>query len=160
MATGLSSYSKRCKAQKSSLTSWFDSSIASIAERLARCVPWVLRHSDVERIFYLDAQVADRGLQLGVAEQELDGSQVLGLAIDERSLGAPHGVRAMRVVPGRFHPSNRERCGRIALFRDAVPAAGVAARSDDCWSAQTAIGCHPTQRPQCPRQRSRRSLAT
>ena len=67
MATGLSSYSKRCKARKSSLTSWFDSSIASIAERLARRVPWVLRHSDVERIFYLDAQVADRGLQLGVA---------------------------------------------------------------------------------------------
>ena len=60
MATGLLSYSKRCKVRKSSLTSWFDLSIASmsIAERLIRRVRWVLWHSDVERIFYLDAQAA------------------------------------------------------------------------------------------------------
>lgn len=53
--------------------------------------------SDVERILYLDAQVVDRALQLGVPEQQLNSPKILGLAINQRRLGPPHRVRSIGV---------------------------------------------------------------
>ena len=63
--------------------------------------------SDVAGIFQLDAEMANRALQLGAAKQKLDGTQVLRLAVNQRCLGAPHGVRAIRMTiqADLVHPS-------------------------------------------------------
>ena len=46
----------------------------------------LLRH--LQGIVYLDAQVADGALQLGMAQEQLHGAQILGPAVDQRGLGA------------------------------------------------------------------------
>ena len=46
-----------------------------------------------EGIIYLDAQVSDSALDLGMAEQELDRTQVSSSAINQRRLGSPQRVR-------------------------------------------------------------------
>jgi hypothetical protein len=40
-----------------------------------------------QRAVYLNAKFAHRALQLGMAENELDGPQIAGLAADQRRLG-------------------------------------------------------------------------
>jgi len=40
-------------------------------------------------VIHLDAEISDRALDLGVAEQELDGSQVTGAPVDQGRLGPP-----------------------------------------------------------------------
>ena len=50
---------------------------------------------DFEGVIDLDAQVSHGRLQLGVPEQKLHGSEVLGASIDQRRLGPAHGMRAI-----------------------------------------------------------------
>lgn len=38
------------------------------------------------RVVDLDPKVADRAFQLGVPEQQLDGSEILGATVDQRRL--------------------------------------------------------------------------
>jgi hypothetical protein len=45
---------------------------------------------DFEGIINLDAQVSHRRLKLGVTEQQLHGTQILGAPIDQRRLGPSH----------------------------------------------------------------------
>jgi hypothetical protein len=47
-----------------------------------------------QRIIHLDTEVSDGALDLGVAEQELYGSQITGSAVNQRCLGSPQRVRA------------------------------------------------------------------
>ena len=44
---------------------------------------------DLDRVVDLDAEVANRALDLGVAKQELNGSKVPGSSVDQRRLGPP-----------------------------------------------------------------------
>ena len=48
---------------------------------------------DLQRVIHLDPKVSDCALQLGVAEQKLDGPQVLGSLVDQRSPGPSHWLR-------------------------------------------------------------------
>ena len=50
--------------------------------------------SDLDRVVDLDAEIADGALDLGVAKQELNGSEVPGSSVDQRRLGPPERVRA------------------------------------------------------------------
>jgi len=50
--------------------------------------------SDLDRVIDLDAEIADGALDLGVAEQELNGSKVPGSSVDHGRLGPPERVRA------------------------------------------------------------------
>ena len=50
---------------------------------------------DAESILDLDPEVPNGALQLRMAEQELDGSQVPGFLIDLRRLGSSHRMRAI-----------------------------------------------------------------
>ena len=50
---------------------------------------------DLQRVIYLDSKVSDGALQLGMAEQDLHGPQVLRALIDQRCLSSPHRVRAI-----------------------------------------------------------------
>lgn len=45
---------------------------------------------NLERVVHLDAKVPDSRLQLGVPEQQLDGTQVLGPPINQRRLRPSH----------------------------------------------------------------------
>lgn len=56
----------------------------------------LLRH--LKRVVNFDAEVANRALQLRVAQQQLHCAKVLGSAIDKRCLGPPHSVGAVRCV--------------------------------------------------------------
>ena len=44
---------------------------------------------DGQSVIDLDTEIANRALDLGVTEQQLDGPQIAGAAIDQRSLGPP-----------------------------------------------------------------------
>ena len=50
---------------------------------------------DLERVVDLDAEIANRALYLGVAQQELDGAKVLCSPVDERRLGPPYRMRSV-----------------------------------------------------------------
>ena len=50
---------------------------------------------DFKSVVDLDTQVPHGRLQLGVAEQKLHGSEVLGASIDQCRLGSPHRVCAV-----------------------------------------------------------------
>jgi hypothetical protein len=44
---------------------------------------------DRQSVINLDTEIANRALDLGVTEQQLDGPQIAGAAIDQGSLGPP-----------------------------------------------------------------------
>jgi len=76
---------------------------------------------DLQRVLDLDAKVADGALQFAMAEQQLDGPQVLGPAVDQGRLGAAQRVGAVvgRVEPHHRHPAVdqpgvEECCGLLA----------------------------------------------
>jgi hypothetical protein len=48
--------------------------------------------SHFERVVYLDAEISNRAFKFRVAEQQLHRPQVLGASVNQRSLGATHGV--------------------------------------------------------------------
>jgi hypothetical protein len=50
---------------------------------------------DLQGIVDLDAEVPHRRFQLGVPEEQLDGTQVLGSTVDERRLRPAHRVRTV-----------------------------------------------------------------
>lgn len=50
---------------------------------------------DLKRVIYLDSKVSNGALQFGMAEQYLDGPQVLRALVDQRRFGSPHRVRAV-----------------------------------------------------------------
>ena len=72
---------------------------------------------DFEGVIDFDAEISHRAFQLGMSKQELDRSQVLSPAVDQRRFGSAHGVRAIglwvkadgidpgfdepRILPGR-----------------------------------------------------------
>lgn len=47
---------------------------------------------DLQRIVHINAEVANRTFQLGMAKEQLNGPQVLRAAIDQGCLGSPHRV--------------------------------------------------------------------
>ena len=67
---------------------------SAVATSLARLHLGLLR--DLERVVDLGSEVTDGACELGVAEQELDGSEVLGATMDQRRLGSAHRVRPVR----------------------------------------------------------------
>ena len=56
---------------------------------MVRIDDWV---GNLKRIIHLDAEVSDRALQLGMAKQELNGSEVLRALVDQCGLGTSHRV--------------------------------------------------------------------
>ena len=46
-----------------------------------------------QSVVYLNAEVPDRALELGVSKKELDCPQILGAPVDQGRLRAPQGVR-------------------------------------------------------------------
>ena len=48
---------------------------------------------DLQRVIHLYAEVPDGALQLGVAKQQLNGSQVLRAFVDQGRFRSPHRVR-------------------------------------------------------------------
>lgn len=49
--------------------------------------------SEMQRVFNVDAEVADRALDFGVAKQNLHGAQIAGLLVDDGRLGAAQRMR-------------------------------------------------------------------
>jgi hypothetical protein len=80
---------------------------------------------DRERVVNLDPEISDRAFDLGVAEQELDGSQIPRAAVDQRCLGPPQGVRAEnpRVKPDACHPLGKKTSILAGCHRPIAPAA-------------------------------------
>ena len=62
--------------------------------RLTNRKPGVNFLSNFDRVVDLDAEIADGALDLGVAEQELNGPKVTGSSVDQGRLGPPERVRA------------------------------------------------------------------
>jgi hypothetical protein len=58
-----------------------------------------------ERIFYVDAKIANRALNLRMAEQNLHSAQVARLFIDYGRLGSTQGMRPV-VLPAQPDPGN------------------------------------------------------
>ena len=61
---------------------------------------------ECQRIFELDSKIPNGAIHFGVAEQELDGTQVAGLLVDLRHFCAPHRVYAISAgfQSNRRHP--------------------------------------------------------
>jgi hypothetical protein len=54
--------------------------------------------TQAQRIIHLYAEIADRGFDLGVTKQQLNSSQIPGLSIDLRNLGATERMRPERSI--------------------------------------------------------------
>src|SRR5262245_39618849 len=65
------------------------------ARRLRPCSSDLDFLRDIKRVIDLDAEVADRAFNLGVAQEQLDGSQIASTSIDQGRLGPAHGVRGV-----------------------------------------------------------------
>jgi len=63
------------------------------AARLGRSDFDLLR--DAERVVDLDTEVPDGAFEFRVSEQQLDRSQIAGLLVNLRRLGAPHRMRSI-----------------------------------------------------------------
>jgi hypothetical protein len=65
-----------------------------------------------KRIVDIDPEIPDRALDLGVTEQELDGSEIAGSPVDHRRLRATHRMRAIgqRIEPNRPSPGSQQSC--------------------------------------------------
>jgi hypothetical protein len=50
---------------------------------------------DPQRVVDLDPKISDGALQIGVAKEDLDGSKVSGLLVDEGCLGSSHRMRSI-----------------------------------------------------------------
>jgi hypothetical protein len=82
-------------------------------KRLGRACPLCPGISDIhllgdrQGIVDLDAEVADRALDLRVTEEQLHGAEVAGAAINQGSLSPPQGVSAedSRVQSDAFCPA-------------------------------------------------------
>ncbi|BAE52453.1 hypothetical protein amb3649 [Paramagnetospirillum magneticum AMB-1] len=59
----------------------------------------------MQRVLYVDAKVADRALDFGVAKQDLHGAQVARLLVDDGRLGAAQRMRSV-VLRTQTDPSN------------------------------------------------------
>ena len=59
---------------------------------------------ELQRIIQLDAEIADGALQLGMAQQQLAGSEIACLAIEHGDLRSPQAVAA---IGGWFEPDQR-----------------------------------------------------
>ena len=61
---------------------------------------------DFDRIIDFNAKIANRALNLGMPQQELDGSTVPCAPVDQHSIGSAQGVRAKlgRIEPDAGHP--------------------------------------------------------
>jgi hypothetical protein len=84
--------------------------LRSIRLRRAKLHLSLLRQ--LQGVLYLDAEIANRTLELGVAQQELHGAQVLGPPINQRRLCATNGMGSIRRLikahfldPGVDNPS-------------------------------------------------------
>src|ERR1700722_1409386 len=79
-----------------------------------------------ERVIHLDAEISDRALDLGVTEQELDGSQVAGAPIDQGSLRPAQrvGAEQLGVEPDAGDPPRDE--PRVLARRHALAAPAAA----------------------------------
>jgi len=60
----------------------------------------------------VDAEIPDGALQLAMLQQQLDDSQILGAAVDQRRLGPPHRVRTVCswIKPDALHPPTNDSC--------------------------------------------------
>ncbi len=54
--------------------------------------------SDLQRIVDLDPEIPDRALEFGVAEEELDRSEIFGPPVDQRGFRASHRMRSLGLV--------------------------------------------------------------
>lgn len=66
---------------------------------------------DLERVVDFDAKVPDCAFNFTMAEQQLDGPEVLRAFVNQRCLGAAHGmcavdrsVKSRRSLPSMYHP--------------------------------------------------------
>jgi hypothetical protein len=83
---------------------------------MGRACPLCPSDSDInlfrnrERIVHVDAEIADRAFDFGVAEQELHGSQIPCTAVDQRCLGPAQGVgtKHPRIKPDARHPPGKK----------------------------------------------------
>jgi hypothetical protein len=68
-----------------------------------------------ERVIDLNAQISDSALDLGMAEQDLNGPKVAGAPIDQCRLGPPKGMRTekLRIKSDAGDPF-REKSGVLA----------------------------------------------
>jgi hypothetical protein len=55
----------------------------------------------LQSVFYLDPEVANRAFELCVAQEKLHGAQILGSSTDQRRLGAADGMGS---ISGRIEP--------------------------------------------------------
>jgi len=98
---------------------------------MGRACPLCPSESDInlfgnrERIVNLDAEIAHCAFDLGVAEQELDGSQIACAAVNQRCLGPAQGVRAKhpRVKPNACHPVGEQASILAGRHRPIAPRA-------------------------------------
>ena len=74
--------------------------------------------SEGQRIFEFDPKIPHGAIHLGVAKQELHGTQVAGLLVDLRDFCAPHRVRAISAgfQSDRCHPVSDD--PRVLAGRD------------------------------------------
>jgi hypothetical protein len=78
-----------------------------------------------ERVVNLDAKIADRAFDLGVAEQELHGSRIHCAAVGQRCFGTAQGVGAKhpRVKPDACHPFGKKASILAGCHRSIAPTA-------------------------------------
>lgn len=94
-------------------------------------------------ILNVDPEIADRVLNLGVAEQNLDRPQISGRSVDHGRLGAPHGVGAV------FFPPQPDRGDPFVDEASILPRAHRMAGTDPAWEHEIIDGATPPQQPSC-----------
>ena len=100
---------------------------------------------DLQRIVYLDAEVAYRAFQLRVSEEKLNRPQVLGAAVDQRGLRAPQrmGAEVGWIQFDETHPSVDDPC--VLARRD------VFGRTNPAGEQKTIAGKIPLGDPRLQR---------
>ena len=59
---------------------------------------------DAQRVIEFDAEVSDRAVHFGVTKQELNGSEISGLPVDQRRFRPPYGMCS---IPAWIEPDRR-----------------------------------------------------
>lgn len=94
-------------------------------------------------ILNVDPEIPDRVLDLGMAEQNLDRTQISSRAVDHGRFGAPHGVGAV------VFPPQSDRGDPFIDEPGILPRAHRMAGTDTAWKHEIIDGATPPQQPCC-----------
>ena len=94
-----------------------------------------------QRVLYVNTQIPDSALDFGVAEQDLHGTQVSNLLIDDRRFGPPQGMGTIILPPETYA------CDPLIHQPRILPGADVVGMIQPAWEHEVVERTTTTLQP-------------